>query len=123
MTWALYFLICCATSIFGFAGGIQFANGRTAARELAVQVAATERYHAKEIELNAVASLLEESRAATAEAAMLTAKQVAAIGNRPIYMRDCFDDDGLRIANDALRGTASHPRKPARKVPASSSPR
>lgn len=85
--------------------GYQLSNSRHAARELAMQVAATEHYHAKEIEYNAIASLLEESRAATAEAAQLTAKQVAAIGNRPIYMRDCFDSDGLEIANKALTGS------------------
>lgn len=108
-------------AVVAFLGGYQFADGRAAKAALIAAEAAKEQYHAKEIEFSVVAARLEESQAANRRAAAGASKQVAAVGNRAIYMRDCFDADGVRIANEALRGTTST-GVADKKMPASDTP-
>lgn len=45
-------------------------------------------------------------------------RQVQKIVDRPIYVRDCFDDDGLRVLRGAL-GAAGDPSQPQDAVPES----
>lgn len=37
--------------------------------------------------------------------------------DRPVYRAECFDVDGLRVANDALRGPSAPPAKPDKPLP------
>ena len=104
-----------------FVGGMQFAEGRAAKRELAARVEHERAYHAKEIEYSELATRLEESLAANHRISDKAKVAVAAIGNRPLYLRDCFDTDGLRVVNDALRGP-NPPSKHDTKMPAADPP-
>lgn len=93
----------------GYLIGYRVADGNAAQRELNAANAAAEVYHAKELEYAEVAARLEQSETANQRVASEAARQVAALGNRPMYMRDCFDDDGVRAANTALRNTTTPP--------------
>lgn len=100
-----------AASVIGtsYLLGYRVADGNAAQRELNAAKAVAEVYHAKELEYIEAASRLEESQAALAARTAATAKAVSAVGNRPLYMRDCFDDDGLRAANGALNNATTPP--------------
>ncbi len=45
-------------------------------------------------------------------------REVEKIVDRPVYLRDCFDDDGLRILRGAI-GAASHSGQPQDTLPES----
>lgn len=100
-----------AASVIGasYLVGYRVADGAAAQRQLVIEQLAAEAYHAKELEYAKAASRLEESEAANRRVASEATRQVTALGNRPLYMRDCFDDDGVRAANTALRNTTTPP--------------
>lgn len=54
---------------------------------------------------NAQAEELEQARAKREIIYRTITKTVDRIIDRPVYHTDCLDDDGLRIANEALTGT------------------
>lgn len=78
--------------------------------------AAAEAYQARTLELNQVAADLERARREQKIVYRTITKRVETYIDRPIYLRDAVDDDGLRDEDAALTRTAN-PRKPAAVVP------
>lgn len=65
---------------------------------------------------NELARALEASRANIRTVFKTIEKRVEKVVDRPVFLRECFDDDGLRLANEALTGQASDPGEPDRPV-------
>jgi hypothetical protein len=65
-----------------------------------------------------VAQELEELKLKRASNAKIIQKETERIVERPVYVNSCWDDDGLRNANAAIRGTNSVKSETA--VPANS---
>lgn len=63
----------------------------------------------------AVAQELEELKLKRAQNAKIIQKETERIVERPVYINSCWDDDGLRNANAAIRGT--HLSEPKTEVP------
>lgn len=66
---------------------------------------------------NDLARQLEESRASVRVVYRTINRAVEKVVERPVYRAECVDDDGLRLANDALAGRAPDPGKPDGAVP------
>lgn len=81
----------------------------------------------REAELKASAAASTKLEASNAKAKTIyrtITRTVDKIVERPIYRdRACFDDDGLRAANDALRGPRAAAGKPDEPVPGSGAAR
>lgn len=72
----------------------------------------------QELKSGAAASTkLEESNAKSRTVYRTITRNVDRIVDRPVYRRECFDPDGLRDANAALRGPRADPGKPDPAVP------
>lgn len=74
----------------------------------------------REVELAAGAAAstkLETDNAKARTVYRTITRTVDKIVDRPVYVRACFDADGLRIAADALRGPRADPGKPDRPMP------
>ena len=66
---------------------------------------------------NVQAEELEKARADREIIYRTITKTVDRIVDRPVYRSDCIDDDGLRIANEALTGAPAAAGKPDAAVP------
>jgi len=106
-----------------FAAGYKVASNAANAALLKSQQIAETRYHEKELAFNAASAALETAkRAATTRTRTLT-REVIKLVDRPIYRADCFDADGLRLANRALTDTdAPDSSQPPPTVPAANGP-
>jgi len=100
----------------GFIGGYRVSTDHWKAQLVTAQVEHDEEIRHANLVNNAIAAQLEESRANVRTVYKTITKRVEKIVDRPVYVRECFDDDGLSIANDALRGQAPDPGKPDRPV-------
>ena len=67
---------------------------------------------------NAQAEELEQAKAKREIIYRTITKTVDRIVDRPVYRSDCLDDDGLRIANEALTGTPAAASQPDADLPA-----
>ena len=74
-------------------------------------------YQARTLELNQVSTELEQARNDRKIVYRTITRNVQTYIDRPIYLRDAIDSDGLRDINAALAGTASTV-EPAPTVPA-----
>jgi hypothetical protein len=63
-----------------------------------------------------IAKDLEDLKLKRAANAKIIQKETERIVERPVYINSCWDDDGLRNANAAIRGT--HLSEPKAEVPA-----
>ena len=66
---------------------------------------------------NAQAEELEQARAKREIIYRTITKTVDRIVDRPVYRSVCLDDDGLRIANEALTGTPADTSQPDATLP------
>lgn len=80
------------------------------------QQQAADAYQARTVELNTVSAELERAKSEKQIVYRTIIKRVETYIDRPIYLRDAVDDDGLRDEDAALTRTAN-PRKPAAVVP------
>lgn len=87
------------------------------AKAAKAQAEAAEAYQARTVELNAVSADLERVKSEKQIVYRTITKRVETYIDRPIYLRDAVDDDGLRDINAALAGRAD-PGEPAPAVPA-----
>lgn len=114
-----------AAGIFlaGVAGGIRWHAGQDAiaAQELA-KSEAHER-HIKAEKINTAAEKLEKAKE-TVRTEFVEVEKVVdrVIQSNPVYLRECFTDDGLRELNASI-GARAHSSQPAPAVPASGSAR
>ena len=74
-------------------------------------------YQARTVQLNDVSADLERAKSEKQIVYRTITKRVETYIDRPIYVRDAIDDDGLRDINAALAGRASS-GEPAPAVPA-----
>jgi hypothetical protein len=74
-------------------------------------------YQARTLQLNDVSAELERAKSEKQIVYRTITKRVETYIDRPVYQRECLDDDGLRDANAALAGRASS-GEPAPAVPA-----
>jgi hypothetical protein len=74
-------------------------------------------YQVRTLELNDVSAELERAKSEKQIVYRTITKRVETYIDRPVYQRECLDDDGLRDANVALAGRASS-GEPAPAVPA-----
>jgi hypothetical protein len=110
----------CAASAFVLGAGSAYTltsehYGAKAAKQ---QQVAAEAYQARTVELNQVSAELERARNDRKTVYRTITKRVETYIDRPVYVRECVDDDGLRDINAALSGTAN-PGQPDATLPAS----
>jgi hypothetical protein len=74
-------------------------------------------YQARTVEFNQVSAELEQARNDRKIVYRTITRNVQTYIDRPVYQRECLDDDGLRDANAALAG-AARAREPAPAVSA-----
>lgn len=86
------------------------------AKAAAAELAAADAYQARTVELNQVSADLERAKHEKQVVYRTITKRVETYIDRPIYLRDAIDDDGLRDINAALAG--ANPSEPAPAVPA-----
>ena len=77
--------------------------GYDAAEEKALVVQAQADKDARE-KYNLIEKKLEEKKNVRQENARVITKEVEKIVERPVYLDRCWDDDGLRRANEAISG-------------------
>lgn len=63
-----------------------------------------EKDKAQQKKYNVLAQDYEELKTKRQENARTTVREVEKIIDRPVYLNECLDDDGLRIINAAIRG-------------------
>ena len=88
----------------------------------ALLMEANEREKGHQIVAHAQSELLEKTRAKTEIRYRTILKKVEYEVEKPSYRVVCLTDDGVRLANDALRGAAIAPGEPADAVPGSRTP-
>ncbi|QNK67824.1 hypothetical protein [Variovorax sp. PAMC26660] len=95
-----------AALLIGFAGGWKTQAWRFDAAELErARVEARDQF--KKIERGDVAAANHEAFKAEEQVRYVyRTQQVDRIVERPVYRDACFDDDGLRVLNDAIAGRA-----------------
>lgn len=114
-------------SIFGIVAAVAFTIGAgigsklTSDHDKALQLtqerAAAAAYQARTVELNQVSADLERAKSEKQIVYRTITKRVETYIDRPIYLRDAVDDDGLRDINAALAGATSA-SEPAAAMPA-----
>ncbi len=107
---------------------LTYAKGRadgTAAcdqRVNALLMESNEREKGYQIIAHTQSELLEKAKARTEIRYRTLLKEVEREVEKPVYRVVCLTDDGVRIANNALRGAAIAPGEPADAVPGSRTP-
>lgn len=107
---------------------LTYAKGRTDGtyrcdqRINALLMEANEREKGYQIVAHTQSELLEKARAKTEIRYRTILKKVEHEVEKPSYRVVCLTDDGVRLANDALRGAAIAPGEPADAVPGSRPP-
>ena len=107
---------------------LTYAKGRTDGtyrcdqRINALLVESNEREKGYQIVAHTQSELLEKTRAKTEIRYRTILKKVEHEVEKPSYRVVCLTDDGVRLANDALRGAAIAPGEPADAVPGSRTP-
>jgi len=71
---------------------------------------------------NKHAEYLEKERAKREIIYRTITKKVDRIVDRPVYIRNCLDDDGLRMANEALTGAPAAVAEPDAAMPSIDAP-
>lgn len=107
-----------ACSVGGFFIGMDYKDKQYAEKTLTAQREQARIIAAQAARLNSLSAELEQAKT---EAQMLfdsIETRADKVVDRPVYLSACFDDDGLRIANDALTRNATRTRKPDPAVPA-----
>jgi hypothetical protein len=102
--------------VIGAAPAVKLTADHYKAKAAAAELAAAEAYQSRTVELNQVSADLERAKHEKQVVYRTITKRVNTYIDRPIYLRDCADDDGLRDEDAALTRTAN-PRKPAAVVP------
>lgn len=88
-----------------FFSGYNVASDKCAAKAAKAEAAAQIEFLKKTEELYAISTQYEELRARRTETARVITRTVTQIVANPMYQRECFDDAGVRAANDALKGS------------------
>ena len=107
---------------------LTYAKGRTDGtyrcdqRINALLMESNEREKGYQIVAHTQSELLEKARAKTEIRYRTILKKVEHEVEKPSYRVVCLTDDGVRLANDALRGAAIAPGEPADAVPGSRTP-
>lgn len=107
---------------------LTYAKGRTDGtyrcdqRINALLMESNEREKGYQIVAHTQSELLEKARAKTEIRYRTILKKVEHEVEKPSYRVVCLTDDGVRLANDALRGAAIAPGEPADAVPGSRAP-
>ena len=76
----------------------------------------------EEKQITGAATKLEGSNAKAKVVYRTITQNVDRVVEKPVYHNFCFDDVGLRLANEALSGTLAAPRQPDRPVPRPATP-
>jgi hypothetical protein len=100
----------------GAAVSYQFTSDHYKAAAAEQERAAAVAYAERTEQLNAVSADLERVRREKKIVYRTITQRVQTYIDRPIYLRDCADDDGVRDEDAALTRTAN-PRKPAAALP------
>jgi hypothetical protein len=99
----------------GSAAGYKLTADHYKAAQLEQERAAAAAYQARTEELNQVSAELERAKSEKHVIYRTITKRVQTYIDRPVYLHDCVDDDGLRDINAALAG--ADPGKPDAAVP------
>ena len=116
---AVYALIAVAIYLAGFGSGYKVESWHRDSMEKVAVEAADKAITKKSIEANVIASATEKKKEAIRVEYRTITKTVDRIVDRPVYQRECIDDDGLLAINAALTGIATAGRQPDGTVPAS----
>lgn len=121
--WQIYAAVLAVGIAVGGYGAWRVATWRCDSQEKASIEAALAMYKAETKRAAEASISLETKRDEIRERTRTIVKTVDRIVERPVYRNVCFDDLGLRAANDAITGTAGAPGKSDGAVPPSGSPR
>jgi len=100
----------------GFYRGYVYEHEKALVLQAQQEKAAAEAYR-KQVEMfDEISKALEEEKQNIKVKYVTIEKEVERIVDRPIYLRACFDDDGLRLANSALT-KGPYSSEPASTVP------
>lgn len=104
-----------AAAIFsaGAMSGYKVTADHYTAAAAKAQKEAAEAYQARTVELNQVSAELEQAKNDRKTVYRTIVRNVETYIDRPVYQRECLDDDGLRDANTALAGRAGTGQPPA----------
>jgi hypothetical protein len=102
----------------GFVAGVKATNNHWKAEMLDAARDHAELIRDANERNNDLARELEDSRANVRTVYKTITKKVDRIVDRPVYLRECLDDDGLRLANLAIAGKAVDPGESDRPVSA-----
>lgn len=107
MKTALAVALVAAWTLTVYLAGYNVRDAKARNEALAIQTAAQQAYNTLELRYNAASASLEkhllEEKLNVREP---ITKEVVRVVERPVYRHDCFDDDGLRLANSALLNRA-----------------
>lgn len=106
-----------ASLIGGFTAGYKVESWHANALQKAAVEAAVAEYKGEAEKANVQSAALEQQLEKSHAQTRAQAQQLASILARPIYSRDCLDDDGVRAANSALTGAPAPAGGPAGPVP------
>jgi hypothetical protein len=104
---ALAGAILIATASFG--AGWKASSNSWKADMLAAEQAHADQLRAEIDRSNIIAAALESEKGKSRVVYKTITKRVDKIIDRPVYLNQCFDADGLRLANSAIAGQAPDP--------------
>ena len=89
----------------GAGGAGKVVSNHYRAEAAAQKEADAKAYQARTIEFNQVSAELEQARNDRKIVYRTITRNVQTYIDRPVYQRECLDDDGLKSINDALSGS------------------
>lgn len=112
-------LLAIVTSAFLLGGslGYKFTANHYTAKMSLQQAVAQQQYEKRVFEVDTIAGELEKVKNERQILSQAIADRLEVVIDRPVYRNVCIDDDGLRLLNDAIKGTPN-PAKPVARVPA-----
>jgi hypothetical protein len=106
--------------VIGAGPAVKLTADHYKAKAVAAELAAAEAYQARTVELNQVSADLERAKHEKQVVYRTITKRVQTYIDRPIYLRDAYDDDGVRDVN-ATFADATDPGQPGARVPGADS--
>ena len=111
-------VIAAAVFLAGLATGIKWHAGQDAIAAQALAKAEAKDRHVKAEKITVAAVGLEKAKETVRTQFVTIDREVDRVVEKPIYLRECLDDDGLRQLNAAI-GAGRNSGQPAPAVPAS----
>jgi len=114
-------IIALVLAVACFGGGWKVRAWKAGADERAATEQAVADAKRRSKDADTAAAFYEKSKATQDVRERIVVKEVTRVVEKPVYLRECLDDDGLRILSEDVQSRAA-PGEPAPAVPAASAP-